>query len=203
MKIVVIGSGAIGGLVAGYLRAKGEDVVLIARAQAQEVISSSGLNISGVRGEYKIEIPAEKKLNFAPDLTVIATKTQDLEKALKDNLKFIKGSIVLTTQNGVAVDDIVAKFIPKENIVSSIVMFGSTNLEPGKIVHNFEGSWIIGRIFPECKVDLAALSAVLGKVFPFFLGNLIQFHASWKLFPTRLIVFSGQTNLVAPIKSAS
>ena len=90
MKIAVIGSGAIGGVVAGYLRAKGEVVVLIARAQAQEVINSSGLKINGVRGEFKIDIRAEEKLNFAPDLAIIATKTQDVEKALKDNLKFIK-----------------------------------------------------------------------------------------------------------------
>ena len=182
MKIAVIGSGAIGGVVAGYLRAKGEVVVLIARAQAQEVINSSGLKINGVRGEFKIDIRAEEKLNFAPDLAIIATKTQDVEKALKDNLKFIKGSIVLTTQNGVAADDIVAKFIPKENIVSSIVMFGSTNLEPGKITHNFEGSWIIGSISAQCKVDLAGLAAVLGKAFPVAVSGNIRGMKYLKIF---------------------
>ena len=182
MRIAVIGSGAIGGLVGGYLKLKGEDVILIARTQAQEVINSSGLKISGVRGEYKIEIRVEKKLNFAPDLTIIATKTQDVEKALKGNLKFIKDSIVLTAQNGVAADDIVAKFVPQEKIVSSIVMFGSTNLEPGKIIHNFEGSWIIGSISSECKVDLTALAAVLGKAFPVAASGNIRGMKYLKIF---------------------
>jgi len=182
MRIAVIGSGAIGGLVAGYLKSKGEDTVLIARFQAQEVINASGLKISGARGEYKIEIGAQEKLNFAPDLAIIATKTQDIEKALKDNSKFIKDSIVLTTQNGVAADDIVAKFVSREKIVSSIVMFGSTNLEPGKITHNFEGNWIIGRASPECKVDLTALAAVLGKAFPVLVSENIRGMKYLKIF---------------------
>ena len=167
MRIAVIGSGAIGGLVAGYLKSNGEDVVLIARPQAQEAINSSGLKISGVRGEHKIEIGAQEKLNFTPDLVIIATKTQDIEKALQDNLKFIKDSIVLTTQNGVAADEIVAKFIPREKIVSSIVMFGSTNLESCKIMHNFEGNWIIGKASAECKVDLSRFGSSFRQSFPY------------------------------------
>ena len=182
MRIAVIGSGAIGGLVAGYLKSKGEDVVLIARAQAQKAINSSGLKISGVRGEYNVSIPIEERLRSKADLVIVATKTQDIEKALKDNCKFIKDSFVLTTQNGVAADDIVAKFIPKENIVSSIVMFGSTNLEPGKIIHNFEGSWIIGNISSDCKVDLTALAAVLGKVFPVAVSGNIRGMKYLKIF---------------------
>jgi len=166
MRIVVIGSGAIGGLVAGYLKLKGEDVSLVAKPQAAGVINSSGLKITGVRGEYKVLVPAQEKLNLSPDLAIVATKTQDIEKALKDNLKYIRGSIILTTQNGVAADEITARSILEENIVSGIVMFGSTCLEAGEIIHNFEGSWIIGSLFSKCGVDLNQLSGVLGKAFP-------------------------------------
>jgi len=182
MKIAVIGSGAIGGIVAGYLKLKGEDVVLIARAQAQKVINSLGLQISGVRGEYKIEIRSDEKLNFTPDLTIIATKTQDIEQALKDNFGFIKDSIVLTTQNGVAADEIVAKLISKEKIVSSIVMFGSTNLEPGCIIHNFEGDWIIGCISEQPKLDLTVLARVLSKAFPVTVSGNIRGMKYLKIF---------------------
>jgi len=147
MKIAVIGAGAIGSLVAGYLKLKGEDVSLIGRPDAINAIIEYGLKISGVRGDFKVPIEIGELLISTPDIAIIATKTQDIESALKDNLFFLKNSVILTTQNGVRADHIAAKYIPKENIISSIVMFGATYLEPGKVVHNFEGSWIMGSIF--------------------------------------------------------
>lgn len=167
MKIAVIGAGAIGSLVAGYLKLKNEDVSLVGRPDAVNAIIAHGLKISGVRGDFKVPIEASELLISKPELTIIATKTQDIEGALKDNAPFLKESIILTTQNGVQADNIVAKFIPKENIISSIVMFGGTYLEPGKVVHNFEGSWIIGSVFkgrPDEKIIMN--SAVLDEAFP-------------------------------------
>ncbi|MGA2775738.1 MAG: ketopantoate reductase family protein [Candidatus Omnitrophota bacterium] len=182
MKIAVIGSGAIGGLVAGYLKLKGADVTLTARAEAAKAINSSGFKITGIRGEFKVSVPAEERLSERPELAIVTTKTQDIEEALKDNLKYIKDSVVLTTQNGLAADDIAAKFLSKEKIVSSIVMFGSTYLEAGQVIHNFEGNWIIGSAFPGYKLDLAALSAVLGKAFPVVLSENIRGMKYLKLF---------------------
>src|SRR3989338_2884556 len=167
MKIAVIGAGAIGSLVAGYLKLKNEDVSLIGRPDAVNAIIAHGLKVSGVRGDFKVPIEANKLLISKPELVILATKTQDIESALRDNLAFLKDSTVLTTQNGIQADNIVAKFIPKENIITSIVMFGATYLEPGKVVHNFEGSWIIGSVFkakPDAKVIMN--SVVLDEAFP-------------------------------------
>ncbi|MEK6728291.1 MAG: ketopantoate reductase family protein [Candidatus Omnitrophota bacterium] len=167
MKIAVIGAGAIGSLVAGYLKLKEEDVSLIGRPDAVNAIIEHGLKISGVRGDFKVPIEASELLISTPDIAIIATKTQDIEAALKDNLFFLKNSGILTTQNGVRADHIVAKYIPKENIISSIVMFGATYLEPGKVVHNFEGSWIIGSIFRHAPGENIIMdSIVLDKAFP-------------------------------------
>ena len=45
MKIAVIGSGAIGGLVAGYLKHRKEDVFLVGRRKSVEAIAKDGLHI--------------------------------------------------------------------------------------------------------------------------------------------------------------
>lgn len=166
MKIAVIGAGAIGGLIAGYLKLKAEDVSLIGRPDSVKVIKENGLEISGVRGDFNIKIEAQEKLNYQPDLVILATKTQDIDIAIKDNLKFIKDTLVLTTQNGIQADNLAAKYILKENIISSIVMFGSTLIEPAKIVHNFEGSWILGGIFDKNNQKVIAISEILNKIFP-------------------------------------
>ncbi len=165
MKIVVIGSGAIGCLVAGYLKDKGADVSLVGHSDSVRAIQAGGLLISGVRGDFKIKIDIDTNLSFKPDLAILATKTQDIDSVFKDNLDLLKESIILTTQNGVQADTIAAKYIPKENIVSSIVMFGSTYLEPGKVVHNFDRAWVLGRIFGANDSKVREIAELLGMAF--------------------------------------
>ena len=145
MKIAVIGAGAIGCLVAGYLKNTGEDVSLVGHADAVSAISQKGLFVSGARGDFNIKIPSFEVLQDKPELAILAVKTQDLEEALRANLKFLDSAIILTAQNGVRADIIASQLLAKKNIVSSIVMFGATYLEPGKVVHNFDRSWVIGR----------------------------------------------------------
>lgn len=165
MKIAVLGAGAIGGLVAGYLKLKGADVSLVAKPDAAKAIQENGLSISGVRGNSNIKIEVTDKLNYRPDLLILATKTQDIDEALSQNLKFIDSAAVLTTQNGVQADLLAAKYAPKEKIISSVVMFGSTSLEPGKILHNFERGWIIGKINSENDAAVAQVSEALSAAF--------------------------------------
>lgn len=175
MKIAVIGAGAIGGLVAGYLKHKGEDVFLVGRKDSVEAIKKNDLYISGSRGNLKVKIDISLKLDHNPEIVILAVKTQDIEKVIKENLKFLKSTAILTTQNGIQADSLAARYLPKENIISSIIMFGATYLEPGKIVHNFEGNWILGRPFTPLEKfstaggrdeKLKETSAVLSKIFP-------------------------------------
>lgn len=166
MKIAVIGAGAIGNLVAGYLKNKGEGVSLVGRPSSVKAIRENGLRIEGVRGSFDIKIEVSEKLNYSPELIILATKSQDVEEALKENSAFIEDGQIVTTQNGISADDITARYIPKEKVISSIVMFGSTCLEPSKVVHNFEGSWIVGRAFGKIDEKTIEISKVLNKIFP-------------------------------------
>jgi len=183
MKIAVIGSGAIGNLVAGYLELKGADVYLVGRPEAVGIIRGRGLRISGVRGDFNIPIHIYDTLISRPDLVILATKTQDIDSALKANLSLLKDSTILTVQNGIQADNLVAGYIPKENIISSIIMFGATYLETGKVVHNFEGSWIIGKIFdgiPDEK--LISISLILDKAFATIISEDIKGMKYLKIF---------------------
>lgn len=166
MKIAVLGAGAIGCLVAGYLRLKDEDISLIGRPDSVMTIRQEGLKISGVRGNFRITINACNELSLQPELLILTTKTQDIDAALNKNLIFLKDSLILTTQNGIQADCLVAKYILKENIISSIIMFGATFLESGSVVHNFEGSWILGSVFDKNYEKVATVSNILNKIFP-------------------------------------
>ncbi|MFA6281901.1 MAG: 2-dehydropantoate 2-reductase [Candidatus Omnitrophota bacterium] len=196
MKIAVIGAGAIGGLVAGYLKEQGEDVILVGTKEAVNAINKNGLRISGARGELKVNIQAFASLNKKVDLIVLATKTQDIEKALKENQKYLGGTIIVTTQNGVEADGIAAQFVPEENIISSIVMFGATYLKPGEIVHNFDRKWVIGKAF-NADDDLVKRTAILlGRVFPVEISEDIK-GMKW------LKVFANANNCIPAITGKS
>jgi 2-dehydropantoate 2-reductase len=182
MRIAVIGAGAIGGLVASYLKNKGENVSLVGHADAVRAIQERGLWIQGARGNFNIKIEVYDKLGFTPELVILATKTQDIDAALKDNLKFIQGATILTTQNGIRADGIVAGYIRRENIISSIVMFGATCLSPGEIVHNFEGSWIIARAFAKNDARIIEVSRVLNQVFPTIVAEDLKGMKCLKIF---------------------
>ena len=182
MKIAVIGAGAIGNLVAGYLKLKNQAVCLIGRAHSVEAVKKNGLNISGVRGSATINLEVGERLQEKPDLAILAVKTQDLEKALVDNLPFLKETCLLTTQNGVQADTIASQHISKENIVSSIVMFGSTFLEEGKVIHNFEGSWIIGKMFEPNGSSVNILHGLLNCISPTIITTGIRGMKYLKIF---------------------
>ncbi|MDD5044044.1 MAG: 2-dehydropantoate 2-reductase [Candidatus Omnitrophica bacterium] len=182
MKIAVIGAGAIGALVAGYLKLTGADVSLVAREDAASAINTHGLKLSGARGSFNVKIAAALNLDHSPDLAILAVKTQDIEAALAQNLKFIKTAALLTTQNGVAADEIASRFVAKENIISSIVMFGATYLKPGEVVHNFEGSWILGKAFAGNDDTLKKIGAALNKIFPVVLAPDIKGMKYLKVF---------------------
>lgn len=147
LKICIIGAGAIGGLVAAYLKNKLRNVFVVAKPEQVRAIRSAGLRVEGVKGTVFVALDAREKLDQKVDLIILAVKTQDIGDVITKNRSFMEDTTILTTQNGVRADKMLSLNLNKNNIISSIVMFGSTYLKPGLITHNFDGSWIIGRPF--------------------------------------------------------
>ena len=147
MKIAVLGCGAIGGLFLGYLTKDNKDVVGIVKDYQKEAIEKQGLVIEGIRGNSTVKPKIDTQLREKVDIVIFATKINDLEYLVSKNIEQLKDSILVTTQNGVRADYILNKHFRKESIVTGIVMFGSTFYAPNKIVHNFDGDFIVGNIF--------------------------------------------------------
>lgn len=130
-----------------------------------------------------MNIPIKEKVDSFAEVVVLATKTQDIQVVLESNSGLLKDSIIITTQNGVQAEKIVSKYFPVENIISSIVMFGSTYLKPAEVVHNFEGSWILGKL-SNITIDekIVELSKTLDKAFPVVISEDITGMKYLKIF---------------------
>ncbi len=182
MNIAVIGAGAIGSLVAAYLARENADVVLVARPHQIKALSREGLTIEGPRGHVSVSLPVCEKLDQEFDWVILAVKTQDLAQALQDNYAHLGHANILTTQNGVRSEKIVAESLPRARVYASIVMFGATYLIPGRILHNFEGSWAMGPAGQGSRDVLEEAVPVFSKAFPCVVTDDIRAMKWLKLF---------------------
>jgi 2-dehydropantoate 2-reductase len=182
MKVAVIGAGAIGGLVAGYLTDKGEEVLLVPPPEHVDAIAKNGLTIEGVRGKLCVRLPVSGQLNEQVDMAILATKVLNLEQSIKQNFTYLKGIPVISVQNGVRAERIIAEHLGADRLFPSIVMFGATYLAPGKIMHNFEGDWIVGQANAGTNDLLHKVTKVMSKIFPCPIINDIEGMKWLKLF---------------------
>jgi 2-dehydropantoate 2-reductase len=177
-KIVVIGAGAVGSLIGGLLSRAGEDVTLIARHDHIEAIHANGLRIEGVLGSLNIPVKAVEALDFQPDLALLAVKTQDVETACRPISTYLANTPIVTLQNGVRSDEIVASLLPKENILSGVVMFNAQYLQPGQITYAHRGSLVIGKAFGENGQQVRDIHALLSRAIRTEISDNIQ-GAHW------------------------
>jgi len=162
-KIAVVGAGAIGSLIGALLARVGEDVTLIGRQEHVEAIQASGLVIEGVLGRLTIPLKATQALDFRPDLVLLAVKTQDVENTCQQIKELVEDAPIVTLQNGVRSDSIVASLLPAENILSGVVMLNVQYLKPGKITYARPGSLIICEAFGENGQRVRNIRALLNR----------------------------------------
>ena len=112
-RVAVLGAGAVGTLLGGLLASSGADVVLldprVAPDAGDEIVIHEP---DGRRVAVRVgRAVAPGALAAAPDLAVLAVKTFDLAGAL-DDLRAWPATPVLTIQNGVGAEELVAAARP-------------------------------------------------------------------------------------------
>ncbi|MBI5584462.1 MAG: 2-dehydropantoate 2-reductase, partial [Deltaproteobacteria bacterium] len=184
-KIAVIGAGAVGCGLGFLLTRAGRQVTLIGRPDQVEVIRNHGLRVEGYAGEHTVAIPAAERLDFTPDLVLLAVKTQDVAGALRENQTFIAGAPVVTMQNGVRSDDLAAELLPRKQILSAVVLLHANYLAPGSVTLMYEGGLIVGRPFGPRDVLLEQTAVLLNQALPTRISDNIR-GAHWLKLITNL-----------------
>jgi 2-dehydropantoate 2-reductase len=113
MRFIVLGAGAVGGVIGARLAQHGHDVVLIARGRHYEAIRDRGLQLESPEETVTLAIPVVDHAGAIAwtdeDVLLLGTKTQDTEAALDSLAAHAPSSLpVLCAQNGVANERIAA-----------------------------------------------------------------------------------------------
>ena len=177
-RIAVIGAGAVGSALGALLHRAGQNIVLIARPAHAAAIRKEGLRVDGETGEFIAPVEAAETLNFRPDLALLTVKTQDVIAAVKANQAFLNGVPVVTFQNGVLSDELVASILSREQILSAVVLMHVTYLLPGKVTVVYRGKLMIGRPFGPRDGKLGEVAHILNQAVPTLVTDNIQ-GAHW------------------------
>ncbi len=136
MKIAIMGSGGIGGYYGARLQAGGSDVTFIARGEQLAALKQNGI---ALEGERPLQLPSVKATDdpstIGPvDLVIFSVKLRDTETAAKAIKPILKdGTAVISLQNGVQKDDMLAPILGWKALMGGAAYVGVSIARPGVI----------------------------------------------------------------------
>lgn len=150
MKILVMGTGAIGAFVGAYLQRAGEEVVFCARGAMLRGLRERGLTIGGIREEFTVcpVIATEEPRDYAPyDLILFCVKSYDTESAGRRLIGCLKPEgAVITLQNGIENEHLLGEILGAGKVLAGNSRIGAEVKAPGIVHHSSTGFVDIGEL---------------------------------------------------------
>jgi 2-dehydropantoate 2-reductase len=151
MKVLIVGTGGVGGYFGGRMAKAGHDVTFIARGDHKKAMEENGLEVKSINGDFsldKVTVTDSIAEVATPDLVIISVKAWQV----KDIAAQLKGVIadhtmVLPLQNGVLASDELKEELPEKNVLAGLCRIISKIDGPGKIHHMAVDPTIV---FGEC-----------------------------------------------------
>ena len=135
MKILIMGTGAIGGCYGGLLARSGEDVVFAARGDNLRAISDVGLRVeSATFGEFVVHPKALDKLDgsWTADLILLCVKGYHNEQAMSDMSPAVgDNTTILTLQNGIGSGEQLAQRFGADRVLLGAAYIDAERTAPG------------------------------------------------------------------------
>jgi 2-dehydropantoate 2-reductase len=138
MKILVMGSGGVGGYFGGRLAGAGNEVTFIARGAHLAAIQREGLKLDSQIGALTVNpasaVAEPGQMTGKPEIVLFATKLGDTESAARSLAPVATpGTTIITFQNGIDGADMIAKALPGVHVVPGVARIASRIAQPGVI----------------------------------------------------------------------
>ena len=136
--VAVFGAGGVGAYLGGRLAQAGADVHLIARGEHLAALRAEGLRVESVLGDFAVDLPAtDDPTEVGPvDYVLFTVKAHDTESAAADLAPLLgEETAVISLQNGVDNEDLLAGAIGREHVLGGVARIFSTIGAPGVVEH--------------------------------------------------------------------
>ena len=141
-----MGAGAVGCYYGGMLARAGHDVVLIARPQHLQAITSAGLRLQTLTFDEQVHLKASLDASAVQgaDLVLFSVKSSDTEAAGSLIKPFLSAdSLVMCLQNGVDNADRLRVVLPHQAVAAAVVYVATEMVGPGHVKHNGRGDLVV------------------------------------------------------------
>jgi 2-dehydropantoate 2-reductase len=150
MRIVVVGSGGVGGYFGARLVRAGHDVTFISRGAHLTAMQESGLQIhSAEDGDWHVDCRAVDHIDPGPaaELVLVCVKSRDTLDAAHLVMPIVDtDTVVLSLQNGVDNEEKLRAALPPCRLFGGVAYVFANIVQPGVIAHHQFGSIVIGDI---------------------------------------------------------
>ncbi|NIB99156.1 ketopantoate reductase family protein [Halobacterium sp. R2-5] len=165
MRVVVLGAGSLGSLLAGSLAGTRADVTLLGRASDHvERVRDRGLEIARPDGSEQtvpLDVATDGAAASDADLLVVCVKSYDTNEAVASVAPHLDGADVLTLQNGLGNAETTAEHVPRERVIAGTTSHGATLEGAGRVRHAGRGNTTIGRYFAANDAGVTAAAECL------------------------------------------
>lgn len=136
LRVAILGSGAVGGLVGAALANAGDDVLVLARPATAKTLAQEGLQVRSKRfGDFHVAVRSANDLHEQVDVCFITVKAHDLEAALERvPPESIGPALVVPLLNGIEHMDLLRSRYPGARVVAATMRVESDKPEPGVIL---------------------------------------------------------------------
>lgn len=135
-RVVIIGAGAVGGCIGGFLAKQGFPTTFVARGQHGQTIQEKGLLVKRPQQSFSVQVECHPKIDSVNwregDVAILATKLNDAESAL-DDLLLSAGTQtpVVCATNGIHAELWAAKRF--DHVISMMIWMPTTYLVHGEV----------------------------------------------------------------------
>ena len=170
-RLLLMGCGSVGGVIAGGLLRAGHDVTVVTHnEEICHAVNADGLCTIRPEGRWTVPATAHAHLDHEVeepfDAVYLAMKATEVEQAARDvAARLAPDGYVVTFQNGV-VEDRVGAILGRERVVGALVGWGATMHAPGVCEMTSRGEVVVGELDGRVTPRVEQLKATLDAVAP-------------------------------------
>ena len=133
MRYLIMGAGALGSVFGGLLKHRGQSVAFIGRGAHFDQITTRGLTIEGIWGEFQVgPVAPEPVAGDGYDVILLCVKSfHTLEACRRVKGLLVPQGLIISVQNGLGNLEIIAQEFGPERTVGARVIFGAQIIRPG------------------------------------------------------------------------